>query len=98
MAIPMIKATYSLDVATVRALESLAERGGISKSEVVRRAIRQAARSQGPFDDALDDALAALDELQRMLSDGGVSVEEWVEQVKSERRDTEEARRGRNTP
>ncbi|MFV1981717.1 MAG: ribbon-helix-helix protein, CopG family [Rhodothermia bacterium] len=42
------------DVATVRALENLAERWVVSKSEVVRRAIRQVARSPEPLNDALD--------------------------------------------
>ena len=43
MAIPKIKSTYSLDVETVRTLESLARRWNVSKTEVVRRAIRAAA-------------------------------------------------------
>ncbi len=94
MAIPKIKGTYSLDVATVRALESLAKRWQVSKSEVVRRTIRQAARSPEPLSDALD----ALDELQRLLSDEDVSVEKWAEQVRTERRDSEESRRVDDTP
>ena len=46
MAITTIKSTYSLDVETVRMLESLARRWNVSKSEVLRRAIRSAARDE----------------------------------------------------
>lgn len=94
MAIPKIKATYSLDVATIRALERLAELWSVSKSEVVRRAIRRAARSNEP----VNDALAALDELQQLLSDSGTSPEDWAEEVRQERTDSEESRRGSYTP
>ena len=43
MAIMTIKSTYSLDVESVRVLEALAQRWDVSKSEVLRRAIRIAA-------------------------------------------------------
>ena len=38
MAVTTIKSTYSLDVETVRTLETLACRWNVSKSEVLRRA------------------------------------------------------------
>ena len=41
MAIPKIKATYSLDVETVRMLVHMARRWGVSKSEALRRAASQ---------------------------------------------------------
>jgi Ribbon-helix-helix protein, copG family len=43
MATPTIKSTYTLDLDTVRALEDMARRLGVSKSEALRRAIRLAA-------------------------------------------------------
>ena len=43
MAISTIKSTYSLDVGSVRTLETLAKRWRVSKTEVLRRAIRIAA-------------------------------------------------------
>jgi len=81
MAIPKIKATYSLDVPTVRALENLAKLWGVSKSEAVRRAIRQSARTREPLNDALD----ALEELQQLLNLSRKDVERWTEQVEVER-------------
>ena len=93
MAIPTIKATYSLDTATVRALEKLAKRWGISKSEVVRRAIRQAARSREPLNGAID----ALNQVQSMLSEEGLAVDKWAQQVKNERRNSEKSRHGSDT-
>ena len=89
----MIKATYSLDIATVHALETLAKRWGISKSEAVRRAIRRAARSREP----MNDALAALDELQQLLALDSDATKKWVEQVRNERWDSEESRLGRDS-
>jgi len=43
MARMTIRSTYALDVETVRALERMARRLGISKSEALRRAIQGAA-------------------------------------------------------
>ncbi len=43
MAVITIKSTYSLDVGSVRTLEALAQRWYVSRSEVLRRAIRIAA-------------------------------------------------------
>ena len=48
MAIPIVKATYSLDVNTVKALERMAKRWAVSKSEALRRAIRAAAANDSP--------------------------------------------------
>src|SRR5207249_7015562 len=57
MALPMIKSTYTLDVATVRTLEALARRWKVSKSEALRRAIRSASGQTPP---PAPEALAAL--------------------------------------
>ena len=64
MATPTIKSTYSLDVESVRALDDLARRWQVSKSEALRRAIRSEASRQPA---AGGDALAALDQLQASL-------------------------------
>lgn len=74
MAVTTIKSTYSLDVESVRALEGLARRWNVSKSEVLRRAIRSAAASVDPGNAA---ALDALDRLQASVRDSGVDVERW---------------------
>ena len=46
-----MKTTYALDVETVRTLERVARRWGVSRSEALRRAIRVAARDAGPASD-----------------------------------------------
>lgn len=83
MAVTTIKSTYSLDVESVRALETLARRWNVSKSEVLRRAIRLAVREGGPGEDA---ALGALDRLQASLRDRKIDVTRWSRDLKNERR------------
>lgn len=83
MAIPKIKATYSLDVETIRALERAAARWQVSKSEALRRAIL-AADSGGlvPHSETLD----ALDELQRAAGLTTKRARQWKAAVRRERR------------
>ena len=83
MATTTIKSTYSLDVESVRALEELARRGRVSKSEALRRAIRNEASRQPAAGGA---ALAALDQLQASLRTRGVDLEQWAQEVESGRR------------
>ena len=83
MASTTIKSTYSLDVESVRALEELARRWRVSKSEALRRAIRSEAGRQPA---GSDDALAALDELQASLRSRNVDLEQWARDVEAGRR------------
>ena len=83
MAITAIKNTYSLDVETVRALEEMARRWGVSKSAALRRAIRATAEQNLP---SSPDALAALDALQRRLALSPAKARAWSRRAKSERR------------
>jgi hypothetical protein len=83
MATQTIKTTYSLDLKTVRALETLAQRWKVSKSEALRRAI-QAAAEREPSD-AGRDALLALDELQRSLGLTAESAARWRRTIRTER-------------
>jgi hypothetical protein len=83
MAIPTIKGTYSLDVETVRELDALARRFNVSKSEALRRAIREAAAREAS---GKNDALAALDEIQRDLRLTPARADGWTKRVRSERR------------
>lgn len=78
-----IKATYSLDVETVRELESMAKRLGISKSAALRRAIRLAASAKPRPG---EDQLAALDELQRELGDSSEALQKWEREARELRR------------
>jgi hypothetical protein len=82
MATPTIKSTYVMDVATVRALERIAQRWRVSKSEALRRAIHASAEQQ-PED---GDSLQALDQLQLSLKLTPARARAWARAVRVERR------------
>ena len=85
MASTTIKATYSLDVETIRELEAISRRWKVSKSEALRRAVHAAARAKGPMGDDVE-ALRALDELQSSLELTAAGCAEWEAAVRRERR------------
>ena len=78
-----VRSTFALDPETVDALGRLADRWGVSKSEVIRRVIGIASAVEEV--DAASDALAALDELQSALGLDEEVAEAWVQRVRSER-------------
>ena len=80
MAIPMTKATYTLDSEAVRTLENLARRWGVSKSEALRRAIAAAGGS------AAADRVAVLDRLQAAAGLAPAAANRWSNDVRAERR------------
>jgi Arc/MetJ-type ribon-helix-helix transcriptional regulator len=88
MAIPKIKATYSLDEDTVRLLERVAGRWGVSKSEALRRAIRVAADA----DTESSPALQTLNRIQDGLGLTTAVAAAWARQARAERRATARAR------
>jgi translation initiation factor 2B subunit (eIF-2B alpha/beta/delta family) len=81
MASTSIKSTYALDVETVRTLERMARSLKISKSEALRRAIREAARDLP----TQDPAVVALDALQRRLRLTAAKAARWKQTVRRER-------------
>lgn len=83
MATQTIKTTYALDVDTVRMLEQMARRWGVSKSEALRRAIRTAA-AQARDDE--DSPLKVLDRLQRSASLSDTKAREWGRSTRATRR------------
>jgi hypothetical protein len=83
MALPMVKSTYTLDVKTVKALEGLARRWNVSKSEALRRAIHSAS---GSAPASASPALAALDRLQRTAALTAARAAVWAGAVRTERR------------
>jgi hypothetical protein len=89
MAVTTIKSTYSLDVGSVRTLEELARRWKVSKSEVLRRAIRIAAAGDNPGNVA---TLDALDRLQASVRERNVNLDQWARDVREERRSAAEQR------
>lgn len=81
----MIKSTYTLDVGSIRALELLSQRWKVSKSEVLRRAIRLAASTAYP---EKTGPLHALDRLQSSVRERGVDLSGWEQEVNAERLET----------
>ena len=83
MAITTVKSTYSLDVDSVRTLKALAERWNVSKSEVIRRALRIATMTGDDTDGGV--ALEALTRLQDTVRERGVDLAEWGRELEAER-------------
>jgi hypothetical protein len=81
MAIPRVKATYSLDTETVRVLESVARRWGVSKSEALRRAIRASASLA-----STPGGPSVLDDLQAAAGLTPARATAWARDVRAERR------------
>ncbi len=79
-----IRSTYALDPETVRGLEEVARRWGVSKSEALRRAIRAAAGQSTRLRDSPSDAL---DQLQKSLGLKAGTARAWARQVRRERRE-----------
>ena len=86
MAIPKIKATYSLDVETMRVLERVAQRWGVSKSEALRRAIRASAAGEGSA--AAETSTSALDRLQAAADLTASAAAGWARHARAERHAT----------
>lgn len=84
MATPTIKSTYALDVETVGALDALARRWNVSKSEAMRRAIRASAAAHAVT--VAPEPVQALDELQKALALGTAAAARWSNQVRADRR------------
>ncbi|MXW70228.1 MAG: ribbon-helix-helix protein, CopG family [Acidobacteria bacterium] len=83
MATMTIKTTYSLDLGTVRALEDLARRWSVSKSEALRRAIRSELERQPS---RRDTRMRALRELQASVARRGVDLAAWEREAREMRR------------
>jgi hypothetical protein len=83
MARTSVKATYALDVVTVQALEKMAQRWAVSKSEALRRAIHAAAAAEPPGG---RQHLDRLDRLQRALALSPAKAKAWARDVRAERR------------
>jgi len=83
MALPTVKTTYTVDLETKDALDRLAARWEVSKSEALRRAIRQAAGAS-----RVTDRLAALDTLQRRARMSRDQASRWGDALRDERQAT----------
>ena len=78
-----IKSTYSLDAPALATLQRLAQRWQVSKTEVLRRALRQAAEQE-----AISPAerIAALRSLQREMRAKKINFAAWKKTIRAGRR------------
>jgi len=83
MARTSVKATYSLDADTVKLLERVSRRWGVSKSEALRRAILASARLSTPD---VESRLAGLDRAQAAMGLDARTADAWAREVRAERR------------
>lgn len=84
MSYSLIRTSMALDRTTLGFLRELAQRWGVSKAEVMRRAVKQA-KQQADLQAQQPEPLEALDWLQK---GGGLSVQEaeaFREEVRAER-------------
>ncbi len=84
MAVPKIKSTYTLDVETVEALEEMAHRWGVSKSEALRRAIHATAQQ------SVVSRVEALTKLQESIGLTPAKASAWVRRSQANRRSSSE--------
>lgn len=84
MARMTVRTTFALDTDTAQALDRLAARWGVSRSEALRRAVAAASRDQGV--DPAGEALAALDALQKRLAVEDETADRWIRSIRAERR------------
>ena len=80
MAITSVRSTYSLDIESMRRIDNLARRWDVSKSEVLRRALRIADEQS-----ARSERAEALKLLQVSMDLSRERVEGWVADIRSER-------------
>ena len=86
MAIPKIKATYSLDAETTALLDKLARRWAVSKSEALRRIIRAAGSASESDKTQGNPRLSAFDRAHQSLGLTERVAAVWERQVRSERK------------
>jgi hypothetical protein len=86
MAIPTIKATYSRDAETTALLDRLARRWAVSKSEALRRLIREGAPAAEVEKTDANSRLDAFDRAQRSLGLTERVTAAWARHVRAERK------------
>jgi len=80
-----VKATYTLLPQTIRKLEQLAERWGVTKSEVIRRSIDQLSCQDPIHDQEKPDPLLALKQYQAAMHLTREERARWIDDVRKER-------------
>ena len=82
MTTPDIKATYTLDDESARALAKLAHHWKVTESEALRRALLHVASGYGPVLSP-EERLAALHRLQKSLAERGVDFDAWAREARA---------------
>jgi DNA repair photolyase len=77
------KGTYSLDPGSLEKLNRLSRRWQVSKTEVLRRALSQAAEKAAP---SPVERVAALRTLQRWAKEKRIDLKKWQKMIKDGRR------------
>jgi hypothetical protein len=77
------KSTFSLDLESLDRLNRLSRHWQVSKTEVLRRALARAERSDVP---SAEERIAALRRLQRKLKAKGVDFGAWKKAIRDGRR------------
>lgn len=80
MALPMVKSTYMLDLESAEALGRLARDWQVSKSEVLRRLLKNAIAGPVP------DRVALFRQMQKAAGLSAAKADRWVAAVRGERR------------
>ena len=80
MALPMVKSTYVLDLESADALVRLARDWHVSKSEVLRRVLKNAVADPAP------DRVALFRQMQKAAGLSVAQANRWVAAVRAERR------------
>jgi len=80
MALPMVKSTYVLDLESADALGRLARDWRVSKSEVLRRVLKNAVSCPAP------DRVALFRQMQKAAGVSSAKADRWVAAVRAERR------------
>jgi len=83
MSKPMIKATYTLDAATIRKIEDMARQRGVSTSQALKEVVQSASVNDGKKPSR---ALRALDRLQDSLKLTTAKARSWARKARAERR------------
>lgn len=78
-----VRSTFSLDPETAQCLERLARRWGVSKSQVLRRAVGAAAAAEEV--DSPSEAAEALRALHAKLALDDAKAARWIREIRSER-------------
>jgi predicted transcriptional regulator len=78
------KSTFSLDAASVARLQALAHKWQVPKTEVLRRALLQAAENEKAL--SSEEKIDLWHRLQKKFADAGVDFERWKRDTKRGRR------------